>query len=339
MGNCQEPTMPKPTPKSAGFSMLELLVSLAILLVVGAVAFSFLMQYQNYYQSTALKADMHSGLRAATTLLQQEIGQAGLVSLTATCSAAIPATSTSGCPTLTAAVTPGATSATLSSTAGIFVGESLLIDVGLAQESVNVKTVPSSTSITTVTSFVNSHSSGAVVSATGMFPQGILSPGQTGGSTSTQLNMIGDLIGDGNLYYVQYNCTPPTLSRSVTPLTGPNAVTAQQAAVPLLDDLAANPNGAPCFQYSTASVTVGGTPYTFTTTVSLTLTVQTSEIDPITKTQSQETKSFLNLEPRNVLAGYNLAQYVGTASYFQPNPSALCSGLSPLNAGTPSPPC
>jgi Tfp pilus assembly protein PilW len=367
--------------------MLEMMVSIFILLVVSAIAFSFLIQYQNAYQSTALKADMHSGLRAATTLLEQEIGEAGLVSLSAYCSAGIPATSTSGCPTLTAAVSAGATSATLSTTAGMFVGESLLVDVGSAQEVVTVNTVASATSITLSTGFISAHASGTIVSATGMFPQGILSPGQTGGSSFTQLNMIGDLIGDGNLYYVQYTCntpawsqvtyssayaawsstttysqgqnvnynglsyvsntssnlgnsptTPGTLTRSVTQLAGPSPVTAQGSAVPLLDDLAANPNGAPCFQYSTASVTIGSSTYTFTTTVSLTLTVQTSEIDPVTGTLTQETKSFLNLEPRNVLAGYNLAQYVGTANLFQANPSGACSGVT-WSTGTPSPAC
>jgi Tfp pilus assembly protein PilW len=322
-----------------------MMVSIAILLVVGAVAFAFLSSYQNYYQSTALKADMHSGLRAATTLLEQEIGQAGLVSLTSTCSTAFPATSAT-CPTLcpsgsscaSAGISSSGSAQTVpvSSTAGMFVGEYLLVDTGAAQETVHVTALGTSpASITAV--FANNHPQsappGAVVAATGMFPQGILSPGLTGGSSYSQttqistLNMIGDLIGDGNLYYVQYACNPPsggspgTLTRSVTNLL---TATSQGTAVPLLDDLAANPNSAPCFQYSTTAVVVQGTTYTFTTGVSVTLTVQTAEIDPITQQATKETKSFLNLVPRNILGGYNLAN-AGFSIYFQPNPSALCT--------------
>ena len=366
--------MPRPSPKPAGFSLLELMVAVAILLVVSAVAFSFLMGYQSYYQSTALKADMHSGLRAATVLLEQEIGQAGMVSLTTACSAAIPASS-ANCPTLcpsgsSCASTGVSSSASaqavpISSTAGIFKGEGLLIDTGAAQETVAVTAIGTSpVSVSGI--FLNNHPAGSLVQVTGMFPQGILSPGQTGASSATLLNLIGDVIGDGNLYYVQYNCAPPTLTRSVTNLL---TATSQGAAVTLLDNLAApwsavtysstyaawsssttysagnyvnysgtsyvsnipsNLNYTPgtaagpgCFQYNTLSVIVGST-YTFTTTVSVTLTVETSEIDPITKIQSTETKSFLNLVPRNILGGYNLA-VGGSSSFFQPNPSANCT--------------
>jgi hypothetical protein len=307
------------------------MVVVAIMLLVSGTIFSLLMAYQNYYQSTALRADMHSGLRAATILLEQEIGQAGLVSLTATCSSALPATST-GCPTLCpsgsscagAGITASASAQTVpvSSTTGMFTNEYLAIDAGAAQETVQVTAFAASPATITAV-FSQNHSPGAIVAVRGMFPQGILSPGQTGGSSATQLNLIGDLIGDGNLYYVQYKCNPPTLTRSVTPML---TATSQAAAVTLLDDLAANPGGTSCFQYSTNSVLVGSTTYYFTTTVSVTLTVQTSEIDPITKTQSTETKSFLNLVPRNVLGGYNLAN-VGVSAFFQPNPSALCSAI------------
>jgi prepilin-type N-terminal cleavage/methylation domain-containing protein len=380
--------MPKPTPKpagrpaQAGFSLVEMMVSIAILLVVGAIAFSFLSQYQNYYQSSALKADMHSGLRATTVLLEQEIGQAGLVSLGAKCSPGMPMPTTTGCPTLAAAITTtGSVTAQVTSPDPIVmkVGESVLVDVEANEEAVTITAVPSSTQFTA--NFGLTHPTGAPVTG-GVYYQGILSPGQTGGSSASQLNMIGDLIGDGNLYYVQYNCSQPpwspvaysssysawnsttsytsgqnvnyngasyvstasslnvspltagTLTRSVTNL---RTDTTQGAAVTLLDNLGANPGGTACFQYSTVSATAAGTTYNFTTTVSVTLTVQTSEIDPITHTQSQETKSFLNLVPRNVLGAYNLAS-AGVANFFQPNPTNLCSGVT-WSTGTPSPAC
>lgn len=321
--------MLKATCKHGGFTLMELMVSVAIMSLLFTGAFSVLVGYQNFYQSSALKADMHSGLRAATELLEQEIGQAGLVSLTSSCSPAVPASAAS-CPTLSAAVNASASAQTVavSSTTGMFmntaaVGEYVTVDVGSQQEEVQL-TGLTATSITGV--FANSHAAGAPVSVRGMFPQGILSPGQTGGSSATTLNLIGDVVGDGNLYYVRYVCNPPLLTRSVTNLlTG----TSQSAAVNLLDNIAANPGGTACFQYSpTQSVSVSGTTYNFTTTVSLTLTVQTTENDPITGAPVQETKSFLNLVPRNILAGYNLANANPPVSmYFQPNPSVKCTAV------------
>ena len=61
--------------------------------------------------------------------------------------------------------------------------------------------------------------------------------------------------------------------------------------------------GAVCFQYQT--VTAAG--FTFVTNVGFTLSVQATGPDPQTGLYPQMTKSFLNLAPRNVLAGLELA--------------------------------
>jgi hypothetical protein len=101
----------------------------------------------------------------------------------------------------------------LASTASIFVGEQLLIDAGLSQETVTVTAISSGT-IRGV--FQKNHSNGAPVNAVGVFPQGVLSS-----STANQLQLIGDINGDGSLDYAQYDCdtNAGTLSRSVTPIT------------------------------------------------------------------------------------------------------------------------
>jgi prepilin-type N-terminal cleavage/methylation domain-containing protein len=307
--------MRKKTGKSGGFSLLELMVAVAILLAISAASVSFLMGFQNYYISAAMKADLHSGMRGATELLQQEISQAGLLSLGPNCSSTV----VTGCPTLTASVTGGASPQTVavSSTTGMFVNEYLRIDAGAAQETVTVTAIPSSTSFSGI--FVNNHSSGAIVQAVGMFPQGILSTLSTG----SQLDMFGDINGDGNLYFVQYNCNVANsgqLTRSITPLTA----TAKNAAVVLLDNLnpSGNPDLKPCFNFpGTTQVTVGSTTYTFETAVGVTLTLQTEEIDPTIQKLGQEKNTFLNLGPRNIVAGVPLAS-AGNVTYLQPNPSS-----------------
>lgn len=47
--------------------------------------------------------------------------------------------------------------------------------------------------------------------------------------------------------------------------------------------------------------------YTYTTNISLTLTVQTAQKDPQTQQYLTMTKSFLDLSPRNINGAYQLA--------------------------------
>jgi len=266
-----------------------MLVSMTILLVVVAVAFSALLSSQKIYGSQQLQADMHAGLRSSFELVTQEIGQAGALNFAPK--------------TLTAAVT-GSTTAqtvTLSSSANIFVGEQLTVDAVSLQETVQVTAIPSSTQVTGI--FKQNHANGKAVVAQGVFPQGVLS---TSGATSLQL--FGDINGDGSLAYVRYDCDTAagTLTRSITTIAP--GVTAQNTPQILLNDLIANPDGAPCFQYSSTSVTVGATTYTFIASLAVSLTVQTAKIDPQTGAFVAMTKSFSNLASRNVLAGLAMAQ-------------------------------
>ena len=64
----------------SGFSLLELLASISILLVIAAGVFSALSYYLGAYQRTQLTVDMHDTTRSAIDLMTQEIGQAGLLS-------------------------------------------------------------------------------------------------------------------------------------------------------------------------------------------------------------------------------------------------------------------
>ena len=67
--------------RQCGFSLLEMLAVVAILLVVTGIVMSGMAQMMNTQSLIANRTEMHAGVRSATELLQQEIGQAGKVSL------------------------------------------------------------------------------------------------------------------------------------------------------------------------------------------------------------------------------------------------------------------
>jgi Tfp pilus assembly protein PilW len=277
-----------------GFSLVELMASMAVLLVISGGMVSAISMSQQTYARTEMKSDMYENVRGVAELMAQEIGQAGLVSLPPTT------------PTLSAAVAAGASAATVSSTTSLYVGEQLLVDAGSAKEElVTLKTIPSTT-ITINGTFANAHASTAPINVLGVFPNGVVAPGTTNPSTANVLNIFGDINADGSLVYVRYTCTPGTsaapgtLTRSVTIITpGVNTVSASQT---LLSTVVGG-TGAVCFQYTTA--TASG--FTFVTNVGFTLSVQATRVDPQTGVYPSMTKSFLNLAPRNVLAGYELA--------------------------------
>ncbi|MBV8206013.1 MAG: hypothetical protein JO041_04410 [Acidobacteria bacterium] len=280
---------------SAGFSLIELLMAITVLIIVAGAAFGLLAKMQQSHGSTTARGEMHAGVRSATELLIQEIGQAGAVSFPAS--------------TLSAVVTGSSTAQTVavSSNSYMFVGENVLVDAGSSKEIVALTAVGSGT-ISGV--FTMNHASAAVVAPVGVFAQGILSS-----SNSTQLRMIGDINNDGTLVLVEYDCVPPTLTRSITPITNSTKNTPDT----LLDNLVANPGGTACFTYQPTVASAG---FNFIPGVGLTLSTQTTVLDPVTGTNSTMTKSFLNLAPRNVLAGVTLAGN-GNTDHIQPAPASL----------------
>jgi prepilin-type N-terminal cleavage/methylation domain-containing protein len=305
--------------KCAGFSLLELMVSLGVLLVISSATLSVISYYQQSYGRTEVQSDMYENVRGVAELMEQEVGQAGLVSLP------------SSAPTLSAAVVAStlAQNVNVSSATSMFVNEQVLVDAGTNEELVNLTAI-SGNQITAI--FAKPHANGASINALGVFPNGIVPPGATDGSTSVAepgvsvLNLFGDVNADGSLVYVRYRCdtstTPGTLTRSVTTITpGVNTINTAQT---LLSTLIPNPNNTACFQYTTTSVVVAGTTYTFVTNVGVTLSVQTLTRDPQTQQYLTMTKSFLDLSPRNVLAGFELAN-AGDASRLQAAPANVAA--------------
>ena len=297
----------------AGFSLPELLIATTILLIISGTVTNGLLHQTHAQQTIWNRTELHAGVRSATELLQQEVGQAGRVTLPTVV-------------TLTSAVAAGAQSVTVLSASGIFAGEQLVVGAGPLSETVTVLTVNTGTNTITAnsstgsTGFYYAHSSLEPVQAYGGFSSGVVPTNWvTSPSTGTVLKLYGDINGDNNMVYVEYTCDTGAgyLYRNMMPWNqvGKPAVTASEI---LLGNIVANPGGTACFTYQQS--TVNGV--TYVTDVAITLTVRTQQLDPITRQYQTETKALLNVSPRNV---FNVWELASQGSYFrvQPMPPSI----------------
>jgi type II secretory pathway pseudopilin PulG len=323
--------------KQFGFSLLETLVSIAVLFAVGSIVMSGMTQLLKTQGTIANRTEMHSSVRSATELLQQEIGQAGKVSLgspTASVSLVGPVIAA---PNSTSSFIITATPNTVAPT--IYPGEVLTVDVGLNQEVVTVSTVSVTTGTTSTgtATFAKAHAALAPVSALGAFSTGIVPPAAApanypNGSTATVLKLYGDINGDGNMMYVEYTCTqgtsaaPGFLYRNQMSINAGNKPAKDNTMI-LLANVLTNPNDAsnnpvPCFAYQVQPL---GSTYCVTD-VAVTLTVQTQNKDQQTGQFQPETKALLNVAPRNVFEVYDTASLVDPTRA-QPMPASVTALL------------
>lgn len=293
----------------AGFSLPELLVSMLVLSVVIGIATQLLLQSVNGQRTTWNRTQMHSSVRGAIELLQQEVGQAGLIALP-------------GPVTLSSAVATGVQTIGVSSAAGMFVGELLLIDTGGLQETVALTAVDTSSNLITG-AFTQAHAAGAPVAVVGGFSHGIVPPSMADGSSGTVLKLFGDVNSNGQMVYVEYLCDTVNqrLSRNMVAWDA-TTKPAWTPAMILLNNVVANPGGSPCFSYQT-EVVAGNT---YVTAVAITLSVQTQQIDPITRQFQIETKTLLNVSPRNVFHAWQMASMQET-NRIQPMPATILALL------------
>ena len=316
----------------AGFNLPELMVAMAIMLLIAGAATQALLKLSTTQATIWNRTQMHSGIRGATEVLQQEVGQAGKVSLPSAV-------------TLTGNVSSGASkNVDVTSTTGMFQGEKLTIDAGCydtatpctsRQEVVTVSSITSGTRF--VATLVNDHANGAAVQALGGFYHGIVPDNLTNGSTAAVMKLFGDINGDGSMVYIEYSVSPACIcSNTCTPTSttgnlyrnsmawNAGSKTAASASQILLSNITANPNGTACFDYQKTPSTVGGNYYVLD--VAITLTVQTQVIDPVTKSYQKETKALLNVTPRNVFNTWALAS-LGYTDRVQPTPSTITNLL------------
>src|SRR5229473_2660371 len=331
--------------EQTGFTLLETMVSLAVLLAVSAIVMGGMNQMMTTQGTVANRTEMHTSVRDATEVLEQEIGQAGKISLP---------TPPPGTPTwlmLTPVFVLGTTPVTQPGvvfSAGLttlFDNEQLLVDTGTNQETITITCGPPAaptpgacTNTWTAGPFYNTHNNllaGVPISAPGAFSTGIVppaagvTPGYAGytncvpvavqcGSTGTVLKLYGDLNGDGNMLYVEYTCVPGTpaapgfLYRNQMPFNGAGPKLPVAPSMVVLSNVlvSTTPAGVvvPCFTYQVVPVGTTNPDFAFVTDVAVTLTVQTPLQDPQTHQFQQETKALLNVSPRNVFNAFLLAR-------------------------------
>jgi prepilin-type N-terminal cleavage/methylation domain-containing protein len=279
--------------QEAGFTLVELMLSTSILLVVSGIVVGATIDLTRLSTTMTNRSDMHSGVRNATALLQQEVGQAGRISLPAPSS-------------LSAAVGIGVATVDVTSTAGMFVGERLVVGTGAEAETVTLTAVAAN-QITA--NFMLPHVAGERLATTGGFSAGVIPTTMANGSTGNVLKILGDINGDGNMVYVEYTCdlAGGRLLRNVMPFDAAvkPVPTVEQI---LLDNLLPNPPNPgggvpPCFIYQ--QQTFAGTTYVIG--VAIMTTVRTQQRDAITNDFQRVTKALLNVSPRNVVNVWQLA--------------------------------
>ena len=332
----------------SGFTIMELMVSLAVFLVITSVVMSGMIQMMKTQGSVANRTEMHTSVRSATELLQQEIGQAGRVSLPA---AVLPVNITQD---ITANPTTAQT-VSISSTLNMFPQMLLDIDAGQNFEVVTLTAVAPGTITAIFTrSHINPTTHTTAVQVSGAFGTGIVPPaaglncatpgylaysGPGTGSDCNTLKLYGDINGDGNIVYVEYKCDTANASKTSPGYLYRNQVadavvvgTTKPAVTPamyLLNNLEKNPNQAwdGCFTYQVQNAPgPAGNPVAFVTDVALTLTVQTQLRDPQTNDFQNETKALLNITPRNVFYVWE-ATSLGEVPRNQPMPANIASLL------------
>jgi prepilin-type N-terminal cleavage/methylation domain-containing protein len=313
----------------AGFSLLELMVAMAIMLLISGAAVTALLKLSTTQSTIWNRTQMHSGIRGATEVLQQEVGQAGRVTLPAVV-------------TLSNNTSVGATSLPVSSTTGMFAGEKLSVGGGDTQETVTVAADPSSSTAVSVSATGMAHGLGDSVTVQGGFSAGVIPPAASpwnfsNGSTPAVLKLFGDINGDGNMVYIEYSvspacictgtCSPSSTSgnlyRNSMAWNASSKVPATASQI-LLGNVTVNPNNTACFSYQPV-VSINGNVYV--TDVAVTLTVQTQIIDPTTRKVQTETKALLNVSPRNV---YNTSVLdgFGYVERVQPTPAKITALLA-----------
>lgn len=331
----------------AGFTLVELLISVALFLLLAGPVLSSLARSQKTYRTSELKVSLEQKMRAALELMSQEVSQAGLqpsgvdtdgLGLPLTTVAASACTGTP--PTCISASPTVDESVQVSSTAGIYEGEWLWVDAGTGPncstsgpcEQVVVDGVSAGPPATISAKFKYNHTAQTINSTTyptpiyglGQYPQGIVPPGTTtsGGSTSSQLELFGDVKGLGDsLLAIIYTCPssfPGPFTRTVYDGTTGNQISTTSLVDNVTSCTFTYPSPLPTVPSGCGSMSGKS----IITSVGVTVTAQSTMNDPATHAPVTVTKSFLNIQPRNVISALYVA--CGTiANELQPNPGSL----------------
>jgi prepilin-type N-terminal cleavage/methylation domain-containing protein len=206
-----------------GFSMLELLTSVAIITLLMTIVFQFLNMNQKRHRSQQLLGEMSQGGRSAIEVVGQELNQAGYnPPFLANKSVGTSPPSPSG-----TAVSLPISALTTPKTQRISYGTRLIIGNACAgtvcnQEEVVVNADPSygSVAMTATTAPVvitNTHTAGEPIFVRNYpYPNGILYDNRTAGTgvgiSDNKIRFFGDILNTGDMYYGEYRLQCPGTS-------------------------------------------------------------------------------------------------------------------------------
>jgi type II secretory pathway pseudopilin PulG len=306
----------RPTNGEAGFTLVELMISVGILMVVSGLMMRGTLDMSAINQRQSNRSEMHAAIRNATALLQQEVGQAGRVAFptAVTLTNAVAATGTQW-----VVVAPSVT--------GMFVGQRLVVARGNTEEIVSVLGVNTATN-SFQAAFTATHAAGSRVMPTGGFAEGVIPTTRANGSTTGVLKIVGDINSDGNMVYVEYTCdwNAGKLYRNMMSYTAASKPALSPDRI-LIDNLLPNPpdpdgTARPCFTYEQR--TING--ITYVINVAIMTTVRTDERDPTTGQFQTVTKALLNVAPRNVYHVWQIAS-LNYTNRIQPLPASVIALL------------
>jgi prepilin-type N-terminal cleavage/methylation domain-containing protein len=333
----------------AGFSLVELLVSVAIIVLLMSAVFPFLFQSQKKYQTNQVVSEANQSARAAMEVMTQEIGQAGF-------NPNFTAAKTSN---NTVAVSSSAQCVTLSDINQINPGDWLTVDTGPNHELVevlstsNVSGTPCGAPNQIDGVFLMSHNGSTtpfpVISYKMPYGSGIL---QSSGTSSDQrLEFFGDINQDGLIRYVVYSLSPVSpattvslngttytlydLCRSVTTvpftnLPAPSTYTppANNQSSPLVTNILYNttnqsgPTGEPIFAYPN-QVVIGVVPNQITVVGTVVVTLSVAVSPKSLESASPEWFTMATqIRPLNLQAAITVNN-AGGAIYLPPLPKSL----------------
>jgi prepilin-type N-terminal cleavage/methylation domain-containing protein len=334
---------------AAGFSLVELLVSVAIIVLLMSAVFPFLFQSQKKYQSNQVVSEANQSARAAMEVMTQEIGQAGFN----------PNFTSAKTSTATVAVSSSPQCVTLSNIGQINPGDWLAVDTGPNHELVKVLST-SNVSGTPCTStnriqgvFLMSHVGSTtpfpVISYKMSYGSGILQA--TGTSNDQRLEFFGDINQDGVIRYVVYSLSPVSpastvslngttytlynLYRSVTTVPFTNlpapsiyAPPANDQASPLVSNVLYNttnrvgPTGQPIFAYPD-QIVIGVVPNQITVVGTVVVTISVAVSPKSLESQLPQWFTLATqIRPLNLQAAITVNN-AGGAIYLPPLPKSL----------------
>jgi prepilin-type N-terminal cleavage/methylation domain-containing protein len=331
---------------SRGFTILELLIAMALFLVISGSVLGGMAKLQSNTRTGEVNAALQQQLRSTMELMAQEIGQAGLQASTVD-GAATDGIAGATSPYKISAVSAGTNQTFTMTTSGSavfapYVGQWLNVDGGTNQDPIQLSQITPTIQAT----FGMAHATNTSAYPMGVFPHGILTDKSVSAVAGSKLAMFGEINGSGNgLWAVEYSCPstfPGSLTRTAWNLSN-SPLTATQSNLidnvtqcyfcwqdtpgsgspgtgnPNCPALAAAPDkvnlpvpaaytGCPAGSPAGACTYAMITQVGFTITASQTVTISGST-QPITIT-----KSYSNMQPRNIITADNIYKSAVTAA-------------------------